>query len=173
MSILFTEWADKVPVYDNQYKDIMSLFAGSGGSYDSVDSEKKEIFGKKFSTQYEMYTYAFFIGLYNNKKKPREGGSENFSHKIKEWGKKSPTSYGRKEFTDLQEKIFVALVAKADLDLIAIDKGDISSKDVVSSLLKTMEEYTNGGLQLIKQRYEKDRSHFNYQSSFLDFLDKA
>jgi hypothetical protein len=52
----------------------------------------------------------------------------------------------RKDFTNLQENMFIALLAKTDIDLVALEKGELDEDDAVKALIKTMESYTNGGL---------------------------
>ena len=57
----------------------------------------------------------------------------------------------RKDFTNLQENIFISLLAKTDIDLVALEKGKLDEDYAVKALIKTMESYTNGGLILIKE----------------------
>jgi len=73
----------------------------------------------------------------------------------------------------LQEYIFAALIAKSNIDFIALDKGEISEDEVVKELIATMEAYTHGGLTLIKEKLEDNSSYFLNPTSFLDMIVKS
>ena len=66
----------------------------------------------------------------------------------------------KKDFTKLQEYIFAALIAKSNIDFIALDKGEITEDEVVKELIATMEAYTHGGLTLIKEKLEDNSGYF-------------
>ena len=77
---------------------------------------------------------------------------------------------GRKSYTILQKYIFTALVAKSDIDLIALDKGDIEVKDVCDVLMTTLNEYANSGFYLMKDQMEKKPECFFENSGLLEFI---
>src|SRR5690606_9707264 len=93
----------------------------------------------------------------------------DFSHAIQFWGSKTNV-LGRKDFTKLQENMFIALIAKSDLDLVALEKGELDEDNAIKSLIKTMESYTNGGLILIKEKLEENPNHFLQPTSFLNMI---
>lgn len=66
--------------------------------------------------------------------------------------------------------MFIALVAKTDIDLTALEKGEIEEDEVVKMLIQTMESYTNGGLILIKEKLEENPNYFFQPTSFLNLL---
>ncbi len=167
MKNLYDKWKTKIPKYSEVYKDLFNSLSQKYGA----EGEKKTNFGKHFSTNYELYTYAFFLGLYNNEFIPIPDNEKktDFSHHIQHWGSKSTIS-ARKDFTNLQENMFLALLAKTEVDLIALEKGEIEEEDVVKSLIRTMECYTNGGLQLIKEKIEDNPNYFLQPTSFLDMI---
>ena len=169
MDNLFDKWKTKIPKYSKVHKDLFTALSKKYGA----EGEKKINLGKNFSTNYELYMYAFFLGLYNREfvPIPEEEKKIDFSHHIQYWGSKS--SPIRKDFTNLQENIFMALVTKTDIDLIALEKGEISDDEVVRSLIKTMESYTNGGLILIKEKLEDNPNYFLQSTSFLDMILEA
>ena len=111
------------------------------------------------------------MGLYNDEFNPIPGSSEkvDFSHAIQYWGSKG-NRYLRKDFTNLQENIFMALVAKTDINLIDLEKGELSEDEAVKSLINTMESYTNGGLILIKEKLEENSNYFLQPTSFLHMI---
>lgn len=171
MENLFDKWKTKIPKYSEEFKD--TLFKSLSEKF-GAEGDKKVSLGKHFSTNYELYTYAFFLGLYNDEYTPIPSNVKkvDFSHHILAWGSKS-NSPGRKDFTKLQEYIFAALITKSDIDFIALDKGEITEDEVVKELISTMEAYTHGGLTLIKEKLEDNSSYFLNPTSFLDMIVKS
>lgn len=167
MKSLFDKWKTRIPKYSEVHKDLFNSLSQKFGA----EGEKKINLGKHFSTNYELYTYAFFLGLYNNELIPIPNSEKktDFSHHIQHWGSKTTVST-RKDFTNLQENIFIALLARTDLDLIALEKGDLNEDDAVKSLIKTMESFTNGGLILIKEKLEFNPNYFLQPTSFLNMI---
>ena len=166
MESLFNKWKTKIPKYSEIHKDLFNSLSQKFGA----EGEKKLNLGKHFSTNYELYTYAFFLGLYNEEliPIPEKEKRVDFSHHIQFWGSKSTSI--RKDFTILQEYIFMALVAKTDIDLIALDKGELSEEDAIKMLINTMESYTNGGLTLIKEKIDQNSNYFLQNTSFLNMI---
>lgn len=169
MKNLFEKWKTKIPKYSEIHKDLFTSLSQKYGA----EGEKKINLGKHFSTNYELYMYAFFLGLYNDEFSPipNEQKRVDFSHHIQHWGSKS--SHLRKDFTSLQENMFIALVAKTDIDLTALEKGEIEEDEVVKMLIQTMESYTNGGLILIKEKLEENPNYFLQPTSFLNMILEA
>lgn len=66
--------------------------------------------------------------------------------------------------------MFIALLAKTDIDLVALEKGELSEDDAAKLLIKTMESYTNGGLILIKEKLEENPNYFLQPTSFLNMI---
>ena len=168
MDNIFDIWKTKVAKYDGSFKFLFTGLSSKGGS----EGEKKISLGKHFSTNYELYIYAFFLGLYKNEFIPTPKGNkkEDFSHHIQYWGNKN--NFTRKEFSKIQEYIFAALVAKTDIDFIDLEKGNIKVEDVVATLLKTLEGFTNGGLTIIKEKLEDNSNLFLDPESFLNLIIK-
>lgn len=167
MKNLFEKWKSKIPKYDESHKELFASLSQKFGA----EGEKKINLGKHFSTNYELYIYAFFLGLYNNEFTPipDKERKTDFSHHIQHWGSKTTVST-RKDFTNLQENMFIAVVAKTDIDLVALEKGELDEEDAVKSLIKTMESYTNGGLILIKEKLDKNPNYFLQPTSFLNMI---
>lgn len=166
MENLFNKWRTKIPKYSEIHKDLFNSLSQKFGA----EGEKKLNLGKHFSTNYELYIYAFFLGLYNEEFIPISEKEKriDFSHHIQFWGSKSTPI--RKDFTILQEYIFMALVAKSAIDLIALDKGDLSEDDAIKILISTMESYTNGGLILIREKIDQNSNYFLQNTSFLNLI---
>ena len=168
MDNLFDKWKTQIPKYDQEFsKPLFEPLSKKGGG-----SEKsKTDLGKHFSNNYELYMYAFFLGLYNDEFLPIPDGSKkvDFSHAIQYWGSKG-NRFDRNDFTILQEFMFAAVVAKSNVDFIALEKGELSEKDAVKELTQTMEGYTNGGLTLIKEKLEENETLFLQPTSFLNMI---
>src|ERR1700748_747229 len=98
MENLFDKWKTKIPKYSEVHKELFTSLSQKFGA----EGEKKINLGKHFSTNYELYMYAFFLGLYNNEFSPIPNGEKktDFSHHIQHWGSKSNAL--RKDFTNLQ-----------------------------------------------------------------------
>jgi hypothetical protein len=168
MKNLFEKWKTKEPKYDIVFRESLfdKLTKKGGGS-----EQSKEDRGKQFANNYELYMYAFFLGLYNNEFSPipTESKKVDFSHAIQFWGSKTNV-IARKDFTKVQENIFIALLAKTDIDLVALEKGELDEDNAVKALIKTMESYTNGGLILIKEKLEENPNYFLQPTSFLNMI---
>lgn len=167
MDNLFDKWKTKIPKYSEVHRDLFNSLSQRFGA----EGEKKRNLGKHFSNNYELYMYAFFLGLYNEEfvPIPEKEKKTDFSHHIQHWGSKTTIST-RNDFTNLQENIFMALVAKTDVDLIALEKGEIKEEEVIKALIYTMESYTNGGLILIKEKIDENPNYFLQSPSFLNMI---
>ena len=167
MENLFDKWKTKIPKYSEMHKDLFNSLSQKFGA----EGERKINLGKHFSTNYELYMYAFFLGLYNEEFAPIPYTEKktDFSHHIQHWGSKTTIST-RNDFTNLQENIFLSLIAKTHVDIIALEKGEIKEDEVIKALIQTMESYTNGGLILIKEKIEENPNYFLQPTSFLNMI---
>jgi len=159
MKYLKSIWAERTPGYNDDYQSIFNKLANKSNEGGDNDEKALET-GKIFATQYEMYIYAFFIGLYANEQQ-ESNNRVTFGHKISEWGKKNRKS-GRESFLEIQDFIFISLIMKSDLDFIKLEQASDENeiKKAVSLLIDCMESYANGGLQLIKDKCDTNESYF-------------
>ena len=159
MKYLKSIWAERIPSYNKEYQPIFEKLANKGNEGGDNEERARET-GKIFSTQYEMYSYAFFLGLYSNKQQENDN-KINFGHKISEWGKKNRKS-GRESFLEIQDFIFIALITKSDINFIELERSldENETKKAIFILTDIMESYTNGGLQLIKEKLEINENYF-------------
>lgn len=73
---------------------------------------------------------------------------------------------------DGERFFFAALIAKTDIDLIALEKGEIEASDVVSTLIDAMNEYANYGFYYLAEKLKDHPNSLYRNSGFLDiFLD--
>lgn len=175
MEKLYDLWAKRNPEWDLRYEDsIIKTFCDYGRGTSQYLNDRGKIYG----AGYEIFIIAFFIGLYADKTKPLTKDTskkKGFGQPIQYWGN-IETRAGRSSYPELRRYIFTALVAKTDIDLIALDKGDISAKRVVDQLIEKMEDYANYGFDYMTEIMEDNPSYFFKDSSFLrvflSFLDK-
>lgn len=164
---LYDVWARRNPTFEKKFKEtiIKQYTEYGGGSVDSMSSK-----GKIFGAGYEIYIYAFFIGLYVNKRKKLAEETDKFGQPIQFWGNLDSKRF-RKAYPKLRDYIFTALIAKTDeLDLIALEKGEITDKKAVDYLINTMEEYANFGFNFIEEKMKDYPNHFYKNTGFLDII---
>ena len=166
MESLYELWGKRNPRWEEKYQDtIISVFADYGKGVNKYS----EVKGKTFGAGYEVFILAFFIGLYYNRKKPLIADAskvKNFGWAISNWGTQE-SRLGRTQYPRLREYMFAALVARTDIDLISLDKGDIKPAKIVDQLIETMEQYANFGFDFIKEKLEDDANHFFKDTAFL------
>lgn len=166
MDSLYDIWAKRSPKWETRYQDsVISVFADYGKGTNSIT----EIKGKTFGAGYEVYILAFFIGLYSDQCKPLVDDTskiKDFGWAISNWGTQE-SRLGRFSYPLLREYMFAALIARTDVDLIALDKGEIKPARIVDQLIDKMEQYANFGFDFIKEKLEEDPNHFFKDTAFL------
>ena len=99
---------------------------------------------------------------------PLEGETKKFGWAIRNWGNVDARK-GRRNYHEITKFMFVALVARADIDFIALDKGEITVRKAVDILIQKMEEYANYGFYyMLKEKLEINPNYFYRNSAFLD-----
>ena len=63
--------------------------------------------------------------------------------------------------------MFAALIARTDIDFLALDKGELTSRKVVDQLMDKMEQYANFGFTYIAEKMEEDPNYFFKETAFL------
>lgn len=125
--------------------------------------------GKIFGAGYEIFIIAFFIGLYHNRTKPLiedRDKKKTFGQAIQYWGN-IENRIGRTSYGNLRRYIFAALVAKTDIDFIALDKGKITLRAAVDKMMEKMEEYANYGFDYIEDKLANDPNYYFSDIAFL------
>lgn len=166
MESLYELWGKRNPQWEEKYQDsVISVFADYGKGVNRYN----EVKGKTFGAGFEVFILAFFIGLYYDQTKPLvEDASKrkHFGWAITNWGTQE-SRLGRTQYPRLREYMFAALVAKTDIDLIALDKDEIKPSKVVDQLIDKMEQYANFGFDYIKGKLEDDPNYFFKDTAFL------
>jgi len=164
---LYDVWGRRNPQFEIHFEETLlrQFTEYGGGSVESMSSK-----GKIFGAGYELYIYAFFIGLYANKQKELAGETKGLGQPIQFWGNLDSKKL-RKAYPKLREYIFTALLAKTDdLDLIALEKGEITERKAIDYLIDTMEKYSNYGFHKIEEKLKESPNYFYKNTGFLDMI---
>lgn len=167
--LIFDIWGRRTPRFEKKYEQSVLRVISDYGIGASENTEAK---GKILGAGYEAYIMAFFIGLYSGKKLPLSDDSDDtkgLGQPMDKWGNLDSKKF-RKAYPKLRDYIFNALVAKTDIDWIALDKGTIKVSAVVSKLVSTMEEYANYGFSVMEEKLKNDKTYFFSQRAFLDMF---
>lgn len=155
---------DRAPEYDAQYFDMILEFTieqGAGMGRQSEEERWKQ--GKYFSTRYEMYMYAAVLGLRKDYRLPIVRGTDKQKFiEMRSWQPMEITDY-----------LIMGILAKSYLDFNALE--DMEDEDVEKELTKLrslIEEYANGGFDIIRAKKEEDPSYFLNENCFLDLMDE-
>ena len=159
-------WGRRNPRFEKKYEDSVIKVLSEFGKKANDNTAAK---GKIFGNGYEPYIIAFFIGLYANKKLPLGEETKDLRYPLQNWGNLEARGL-RKAYPRLRTYIFMALVARTDIDWIALDKGEIKVEAAVSSLINTMEEYANYGFSFMEEKLSEDKGYFFSHRSFLDIF---
>lgn len=162
-------WGRRNPRFEKKYEQSVLRVISDYGIGASENTGAK---GKVLGAGYEPYIMAFFMGLYSNRRLPLSEDSDELKilgQPLDKWGNLDSKKF-RKAYSGLRSYIFIALVAKTDIDWIALDKGDIKVSTVVTKLIETMEEYANYGFSLMEEKLKEDRGFFYSHRSFLDIF---
>ena len=167
MESIYDLWAKRNPQFEKRYQDsIFTVFSDYGRGVNQF----QDVRGKIYGAGYEIYIIAFFIGLYHNQTKPLIADAAKkkvLGQPIMYWGNIEERA-GRRAYGKIREYIFAALVARTDIDWLALDKNDISSRSVVDTLINKMEQYANFGFDFIQEKLEEDPNYFFKESAFLN-----
>lgn len=164
---LYDVWARRNPQFETHFEDILlrQFTEYGGGSVESMSSK-----GKIFGAGYELYIYAFFIGLYENSKRELSMDKKVLGQPIQFWGNLDSKKF-RKAYPKLRNYIFTSLIARTeDLNLIALEKGEITERKAVDYLINTMEQYANYGFYKIHYKLNDNPNYFFKNTGFLDMI---
>lgn len=155
---------DRAPEYNESLEDIISRFTvKQGGRAGTAAESTTWEEGKFFATKYEIYMYAALLGLKNDYKLPISNNAKKTKFiEIKSW-----------QPQDIADYIIMGIIAKSDIDLNDIEeKEDDEVEKEILKLRKLMEEYANGGFDMIRSKLEQDPSFFdNNENCFIDLLE--
>jgi hypothetical protein len=164
---LYDIWSRRNPQFETHFEETLlrQYTEYGGGSVESMSNK-----GKIFGAGYELYIYAFFTGLYSDEQKILTSDTKVLGQPIQFWGNLDSKKL-RKAYPKLREYIFTALIAKThNLDLIELEKGEITERKAVDYLITTMEQYANSGFYIIKEKLKDNPNCFYKNTGFLDLI---
>ncbi len=167
MDSIFNKWKTRVPQYRLQYQHLFDFLGRKGGG----SEVGKEDQGKSFSNHYEVYIYAFFLGLYRDERIEieKDQDKKGFGQPIEYWG--NMKAIGRKDYSSIQEYIYSALIVNSEIDLMELENYDEKGVEKsVRMLIGVMESYTNGGLSILQEKYEENPGFFFNKEVFVDMV---
>ena len=144
---LVSELSDKRLKYKTIHREgILDKFCGVQGSQRIIDR-------KYFSQLWEGYTWAAIIGFIYDKRVPLGSGGKGDAFKF------SVINNNGGELAD-------ALI------LLALSKSKKGYKCLIDpdEIIKVIEEYANGGFEIIQSKIREDESHFNNPDAFIEEL---
>lgn len=155
---------DRSPEYDSQYYDMILEFTieqgGKAGTSTEANRWKQ---GKYFSTRYEMYIYAALLGLKKDYKIPIAYGTKKDKFmELRAWNPQ-----------DLADYVVMGVIAKSGFDLNEIEEMEEEKiEKKITELKGLLEDYANGGFDVIRSKKESDPSYFlSNENCFIDLLD--
>lgn len=156
---------DRSPEYNEQYFQMILDFTieqGAGMGRSSEEDRWKQ--GKYFSTRYEIYMYAALLGLKKNYRLPIPKGNKKQKFiEIRSW-----------QPSDVADYVIMGIIAKSGFDwnaLEALEEAEVEDK--ITELRSILEEYANGGFDLIRAKKEDSPEFFQQnENCFLDLLDQ-
>lgn len=151
---------DRAPVYAKMYREpIVNRFANVGGGKETEMFER----GKFFSNVYELYMYAAMLGLKKNYRLPLDEVETQKFIEIRDW----------KTSNELVRFIEMALIARSDLDLNELENMEEAQVEgKLTELRKLLEEYANGGFDLIYNKVQEEPHFFENDYCFVEMLDE-
>jgi len=149
---------DRAPVYAKMYREpIVNRFANVGGGKETDMFER----GKFFSNVYELYMYAAMLGLKKDYRLPLEDVETQKFIEIRDW----------KTSNELVRFIEMALIARSDLELNELENMEEAQvESQLTELRKLLEEYANGGFDLIYTKVQEEPYFFEGEYCFLEML---
>jgi len=165
MEKLYDSWAKRNPSWEIKYEEFINQYCDYGRGVSQYGVSR----GKYFGAGYEMFIIAFFIGLYAKQGKPLVKDSSKkkaFGQPIMYWGNIENRAF-RTSYSNIRLYMFAALLARTDIDFIALDKGDLDVKKAVDILISKMEEYANFGFDYMAEKLEDNPNYFIPEGAFL------
>lgn len=164
---LIEVWGRKNPKFEKHFEEeLLRKYSDYGLGSNSATESK----GKTFGAGYELYIYAFFVGLYSKQRRKLEGETKSLGQALHYWGN-IERRMGRKPYGQIREFIFASLLAETDgLELIKLEKGEVEDSEVVSMLINTMEEYANYGFHFMNEKLSTQPNYFFSGTGFLQVI---
>jgi len=159
MSVLESRVYKIKPVYRADFRDLIERHAQFGGG----SKDDKFVEGRSFSSVYEFYIYAFFLGLQTSSMVPIISTDDASSFmEIEHWKPRSLVDY-----------LLPCAIARTDIDMFELqnlNEADVVSK--VKNIKYTIESYANGGFKYIQDLLIDDLDLIDDDMFFVSLLSK-
>lgn len=157
MTIVEKKLGNISPRYLSRFEDLVCSLSQKGGGKDS----EKYTTGRSFSNVYELYLYAFFLGVRNNVQcEITDGDKTEKFWEVVNW---KPAS--------VRDQFIGCAIALSDFNLADVEHMSEPDISVSVSLLKqTIEAYANGGLEMLEQAISADPDSAAADMFLLDLL---
>lgn len=144
---LVAELSDKRLKYKITHrKSIMDKLSGVQGSKETTNR-------KYFSQLWECYTWAAIIGFINDKRVALGSGGTDSAFKF---------SVIYNNGGELADALILLALSKSNKDYKALVDAE--------EIIKVVEEYANGGFEIIQSKLREDDSYFNNPDAFIEEL---
>jgi len=126
-----------------------------------------------FGAFYELYLYAFAIGLHRNERVKLQGHEIKTFNTVHEWSS---------DKLKILSTFLMALLSideirtEAEFDFSTLEMDDLNETDLkkrVNNLVGIFEEFANGGFAYIHERYMKEPENFEYHSSLQKIFEEV
>lgn len=127
------------------------------------DKTLKKASDTRFGPYYQLYTYCFFIGLYNKQRSSLESlKKSDFSHPLGNWFSNN---------NELQNIMLMVAINEEIEDLFVFENlDDNDQKTDIQKIVTCIEEYTNGGLEILQSMLDNDELEEEDPFKFYDIL---
>lgn len=148
----------KEPKFSKKYEYLFERFSRKWGGSEQDRRDRVKVFAKN----YELYIYAFFLGLRKHKQIKLESHEKSSSNvmAIRDWKPEALRNYliactlaedgtGFRDYDFMQEE--------------DLDKKSIELREII-------EAYSNGGLAILEEEFKQDKAYFDTPFSFTELV---
>lgn len=148
----------KEPKFAKKYEHLFERFSRKWGGSEQDRRDRVKVFAKN----YELYIYAFFLGLRKHKSIKLESHEKSDSNvmAIRDWKPEALRDY------------LIACTLSEDgttfRDYDFMTEDELNKKSL--ELRGIVEAYTNGGLAILEEEFKDDKAYFDTPFSFTEFV---
>ena len=158
METIVSKLMIKEPRFAERYEHLFERFSRKWGGSEQDRRDRVKVFAKN----YELYMYAFFLGLRKHKSVKLESHEKSRSNvmAMRDW---KPVA--------LRDYLVACTLAEdgtpfRDYDFMLeaeLDKKSLELREIV-------EAYTNGGLAILEEEFKQDKANFDKPFAFTEFV---
>lgn len=160
MNTIITALFKKEPQFPSEFEYLFEKYCRKGGGSEEERLNKAMV----FRNYYELYMYAFFLGIRKKKsikwKNRNKDKSTTNAWNVENWKPKQ-----------LRDYLVCCVLGEANIPLREYDlmsEKEIANKS--SQLMTIIEEYTYGGLSILDKTFQSDKNYFDETFAFTDYV---